>query len=321
LLFDLGYPAHQAAHPGPGERGTSLQELHARFPDEEACLRHVFRTRFPQDMQCPNCGGPTKWIARTRVRQIVHGKCRHIIKPYNDTIFQHSNWPIRYWLYAMLHVANSKTSIDGNFLSRQLGVREQTARGMLGRIRLHLAGIDHLSVFGKLGDTVHIRLERPRRIYMPGVKRRKTTQVLCMAVGRSVRTIVTDIARPHRLKVLVNARIHPEAKVVTDCHHTLRVVSGYRDYPRLVFDPLYFADREPGSDSITGFMNSFARGVKGQHKHLRMPGLWLFLKEYEFRFNRRHRSHETFGDMLAAFPSFSPSVRETLRAWNDDLPR
>jgi transposase len=320
LLFDLGYLPHQAAYSRPGERGTSLQELHARFPDEEACLRHVFGVRFPGDMQCPNCGGPTKWIARTAVRHIVHGKCRHIIKPYNDTIFQHSNWPIRHWLYAMLHVANSRTSIDGNFLSRELGVREQTARSMLTRIRRHLAAIDHVSVVGKPGDTVHIRLERPRRIYMPGTKCRKTAQLLCMAVGRSVRTIVTDIARPYRLRVLVRARIHPDAKVMTDCYHTQRVVSSYREYKRLTFDPLHFLDREPGSDSISAFITSFNRGVRAQHKHLRMPSMWLFLKEYEFRFNRRHRSHETFGDMLADFPSFAPTAYETMRAWNNDLP-
>jgi hypothetical protein len=319
LLFDLGYPPHQSAHSRPGERGTSLQELHARFPDEEACLRHVFGVRFPAEIQCPNCGGPTKWTARPGRRQMVHGRCGHIIKPYNDTIFQHSNWPIRYWLYAMLHVANSKTSIDGNFLSRELGTREQTARSMLTRIRRHLAALDHLPVFGKPGDTVHIRLERPRRIYMPGIKR-KTAQLLCMAVGRNVRTIVTDLARPHRLKVLVNARINPDAIVMTDCNYTHQIVSSYREYKRLTFDPLYFADREPGSDSISAFMTSFNRGIKAQHKHLRMPSMWLFLKEYEFRFNRRHRSHETFGDMLAAFPSFAPSAYETLRRWNSDLP-
>ena len=72
----------------------------------------------------------------------------------------------------MLHLANSKTSIDGNFLSRELGVREQTARSMLTRIRLHLAALDHAPVVGNPGDTVLIRLERPRRIYMPGAKRR-----------------------------------------------------------------------------------------------------------------------------------------------------
>ena len=67
-------------------------------------------------------------------------------------------------------------------------------------------------------------------------------------------------------------------------------------------------------------MTGFARGVRFQHRHLAMPSAWLFLKEYEFRFNRRHRSHETFGEMLAAFPSLTPAAYETLRAWNNDLP-
>lgn len=135
-----------------------------------------------------------------------------------------------------------------------------------------------------------------------------------------MRTIVTDIARPYRLRVLVGTRIHPDAKVVTDCYQTLRVVSSYREYHRLAFDPSYIARAEDGYDAIMAFMQSFARGVRVQHKHLRMPSVWLFLKEYEFRFNRRDRSHETFSDMLSAFPSLASSAFETLRAWNNDLP-
>ena len=229
MLFDLGYPPHQSAHSRPGERGTSLQELHARFPDEEACLRHVFGVRFPAAIPCPNCGGVTKWRVRTSHRQMIHGGCRFALNPYKDTIFNQSNWPIRYWLYAMLHLVNSRTSVDSNFLSRELGMWEVTARRMLKRIRLHLGALDHVPVVGQPGDTVHIRLERPRRIFMPGVKR-KPAQLLCLAVGRSVRTVVTDISRPHRLRGLIASRIHSGAQVVTDCHRTIRLVSNYREY-------------------------------------------------------------------------------------------
>jgi len=208
LLFDLGYLPHQAAHSTPGARGTSLQVLHAQFPDEDACLHHVFKVRFGTEPSCPNCGGTTKWRARPSHRQMIH-KCRFTLNPYRDTIFEQSNWPIRYWLYAMLHLVNSRTSIDSNFLSRELGMWDVTARRMLKRIRLHLGVLDHVPFVGQAGDTVHIRLERPRRIFMPGVTRRKPAQLLCMAVGPSVRTIVTDISRPHRLRGLIASAYIP----------------------------------------------------------------------------------------------------------------
>jgi hypothetical protein len=43
------------------------------------------------------------------------------------------------------------------------------------------------------------------------------------------------------------------------------------------------------------------------------------LKEYEFRFNRRGRSHEVFADMIARFPRVDEGAMTELRAAYCDL--
>ncbi|WP_077228410.1 transposase [Sphingomonas hengshuiensis] len=32
-----------------------------QFPDDEACLSHLFNVRFGQGLSCPSCGCPSNW--------------------------------------------------------------------------------------------------------------------------------------------------------------------------------------------------------------------------------------------------------------------
>lgn len=144
----------EAAHSRPGERGMSLQDMYARFPDEEAGLRNVFNSPFPADMWSPNA-----MVQRNGLREAPAGR----------------------WFTAGAGTRSSFTMI----LSSSI----QTGRSALGSIRLHLAALDHRPVYGEPGDTVHVRLERPRRIYIPRSQYRKTTRFLCMSVARSVQAI------------------------------------------------------------------------------------------------------------------------------------
>jgi hypothetical protein len=56
-----------------------------------------------------------------------------------------------------------------------------------------------------------------------------------------------------------------------------------------------------------------------QHQSVSPRFFWLFLKEYEFRFNRRARSDQVFADMIARFPRVDESAMTALRAAYCDL--
>jgi transposase len=250
-----------------------------------------------------------------------HKACGKTISPYKDTLFCQSQLPASLWLYAMLHVANSRSSVGCEFLCRHLGIHGTTVRRMLLRIRLHLAALDHRTILGAPGERVHVRVERPRCISARGAYRRKIAQLLCLSSQGEVRTVVSDVSRPERLSRLIAARVHPQAVLFTDCHRTYRLVGGRRpNYRGLALLPAWFVQHRAEVDWINGFVSSFSRGLRAQHKHLSVNSLWLYLKEYEFRYNRRHRSHAIFGDMIDSFPALTPDRIAALEAWNVDLP-
>ncbi|GGE03450.1 hypothetical protein GCM10011515_23800 [Tsuneonella deserti] len=116
-------------------------------------------------------------------------------------------------------------------------------------------------------------------------------------------------------------RLAAGVRVVTACAETARLVTFYGQYrtPDLAMPvtPWNAADRLP--DPITGFLTAFRRGMQLQHQSVSPRYFWLFLKEYEFRFNRRARSSEIFGDMIGHFPSVGDETIASLRAAYCDL--
>jgi hypothetical protein len=62
---------------------------------------------------------------------------------------------------------------------------------------------------------------------------------------------------------------------------------------------------------ISGLSGYFRRPLKYNYRRVDCENLWLYLKEFEFRFNRRRRSEETFWDLVGAFPACTDqSVRQ-----------
>lgn len=89
----------------------------------------------------------------------------------------------------------------------------------------------------------------------------------------------------------------------TTCHRTARLFSAYGcRRPRAAYFPCYYMDHPEEIDAISGFLSYFLWPFRTHHKHASRKHLWLYLDEFQFRYNRRHRSSETYWDMVEKFP-------------------
>lgn len=61
-------------------------------------------------------------------------------------------------------------------------------------------------------------------------------------------------------------------------------------------------------------MQYFNLSFSNQFRGVTLEKAWLYLKEYEFRYNRRTRSGETFNDVVSGFPRFDQTSIERMRA-------
>ncbi len=301
-MLDLGYTPHRANHHHPGSRGTSLQDLHAAFPDERACLEHVFATRFGPDNPCQSCGPTSRWTPVVERRLMRHRKCSKVIFPYAGTLLEHSRIPAQTWFYLLLHFANSHDGVNAYFALRHLGISLKAAQRMLTRIRVHLAALDDQPVI-RTHNEIHLRIE-PIRGARNFTHRHalNRTNILFIADGQQIHFFVVDLRRGHLLRRFLKERLSPDSHLFTDCYRTARVADKYGHSKSSLVEFRPAADLTP-NDTIQSFLSYFRRGWRQQHQNVHDGSLWLYLAESRFRYNRRWRSHSTCWDMVSSFPS------------------
>jgi len=256
---------------------------------------------------CAKCDKQGQWYRRTDAKYLQH-PCGAIFSPLSGTIFHATKLPLNLWFYAMLHFANSHEGVNLGFLERQLGVSYLAAFRMAQMIRLQMAAIEqtHILAFGS--EPVQVRLEPVGHI-RGGPTQQKNVNVLFAADSRRIATFVIEDPRRHVL--LAALKIRPsQSQVFTTCFRTARVFSAYGLRRSVAtFQPTYFLDHPEAADGIHGFMSYFLCPFQNNHRHASRRHLWLYLKEFQFRYNRRHRSGETYRDLISQFPPIDHGLK------------
>ena len=315
-LFDLKFAPHSYGSPRPGYQGTSLQDFHSLLPDELACLTHLMVVRFGADPICPRCNKHGRWQKHKEQRHFYH-PCGGIISPTVDSVFHRTRVPLQLWFYAFLLFSNSAQSIATSYLARQLGVSEPTAYRIASRTRAHLAALDQDLVLGTSSEFVFARVITLRKVTNLNSNSANTVRVVALSDETNVHSTV--IFKPTRadLIAILTQRVHPSARIITDCTWTERAFSAYGQRTPLVQrNPTYFMDNPDIVDRLHGFFSYFWKSFGDQFRSVNRDKLWLYLKEYEFRYNRRTEAQNTFFDMISSFPNLLPTNIEQLRTAN-----
>ena len=92
---------------GASESSMSLMEFMREFPNDETCLRHLWRERFAPDGEhafCRRCK-TTRGFKRYQTAQKrpcwFCSACGYCIHPLVGTIFERSSTSLHLWFYAM----------------------------------------------------------------------------------------------------------------------------------------------------------------------------------------------------------------------------
>jgi hypothetical protein len=231
------------------------------------------------------------------------------------TAFTRSRISLQLWFYAMLHFANSSEGISSRFLARQLGVSVPTALRVSQRIRAHLAAIDEGRLIGAVGETVVARLAKILRVANTCRHVQNSATVLLLCDATQVRATVVSRPSQRCLRMIIGKQVLPGSRVITDCYWTFRVLKNYSSgRPIAEFFPNYFMDRPPNENLNHGFLQYLNLSFADQFRGVTLDRAWLYLKEYEFRYNRRTRSADTFIDMTSWFPPLDEESVRRIRA-------
>lgn len=287
-------------------KATNIREFFKRFPDDDACLKHLFDVRFGQGYECPKCERPAKWYPIKAERAFSCQWCGHHIHPTVGTLFEKSRTSLQLWFYAIFLFTTTRHGVSAKELQRQLGVTYKCAYRMGQQIRKHMAEIDGEDPLG--GEGQHVEVDETM---VGGVRRGKRGR------GAAGKTIVFGML--HRdgeimVKVVPNvkmATLQPliEANVLPDTNIHADELKSYDGLEKKGYFPKrvnHSAGEYVGFDgatvnSIENFWRHLKNGIRGTHIWVSPEKLERYAKEFEYRFNRRSCAETMLSELLTTF--------------------
>lgn len=289
----------------------TTREFFKQFPDDEACLAHLFAVRFGQGFKCPSCARPSNWYRIKAERAYSCQWCGHHLHPTVGTPYEQTRTPLQLWFYATHLFTTTRHGVSAKELQRQLGVTYKTAWRMGHLIRQHMADVDGEAPIGGPGTAVEVD-----ETFIGGVKRGKHMRgsagkavvIGMMERGGDVITMVVPNQCRVTLQPIVKANVLPGGELHTDELNSYKGLhnAGYRHMTVNHGEHEYVGFAGATVNGIEGFWRHLKCSIQGTHISVSEKHLGAYTKEFEFRFNRRKDAASMLPDLLSTFGPLKP---------------
>ena len=108
------------------QKGISLIDFLKQYGSEQQCRDAVFKLKWSNGFQCPNCGHNEYCEIKSR-KCFQCNRCHHQTSLLVGTIYQQTKLPLTVWFLASYLLTESKAGISAMNLYRKLGVSYNTA--------------------------------------------------------------------------------------------------------------------------------------------------------------------------------------------------
>jgi transposase-like protein len=284
-------------------------DFQERFATDEACLEYLAASRWPDGFVCPACGSREAWVLdRRHLRECA--SCHAQTSVTAGTVMHRTRTPLRLWFWAAYLVATHHPGISAKQLSRQLGLRYETAWLILQKLRRAMVAPERSPLRGEVEvDECWIGgVEPGKQGRAPGPKTLVgvAVEVRGQGSGRLRLAPLADAAKP-TLGAFVTATTAPGAIVHTDGWKGYRGLTdeGYDHRPRSqragVGEEPYLPRAHRSISNLKAWMLGTHRGVSKEH-------LPVYLDEFVFRHNRRRTPMAAFQTLLGLGAAHEPAT-------------
>lgn len=281
---------------------TTFYQFQQEFPDDEACLKRIMIERYGgTKLVCPKCGVLSKFYRMTSERGYVCQHCGHHLHPTVGTPMERSRTPLHKWFYAMHLFASSRHGVSAKELQRQLGVTYKTAWRMAHEIRKYMAEIDgEWPLDGDVeADETYVGGRKSGGKRGRGSPNKTVVFGMLERGGDLIAKVVPDV-RKRTLHPLVFENVEPGSTVHTDELRSYRGLDRIGYFHRTVNHGVgEYVNRDSHVNSLEGFWARLKLSIRGTHVHVSAKHLQKYVKEFEYRHNRRKRTAAIFADLVA----------------------
>ncbi len=282
---------------------TSFYEFQQQFPDDEACLKRIMTERYGgTELDCPKCGVFSKFYRMTKDRGYVCQHCGHHLHPTVGTPMERTHLPLHKWFYAMLLFSTSRHGVAAKELERQLDIPYKTAWRMAHEIRKYMADTDGETPLGGIVevDETYVGGKRPggkRGRGAPG----KTVVFGMLERDGDVMTKVVPDVRKKTLHPIIKENVEKGSTVNSDelASYNGLYKAGF-EHETVNHGAGEYVDGDCHVNGLEGFWARLKLSIRGTHVHVSKKHLQTYVKEFEYRYNRRKQPERIFGDLVAS---------------------
>ena len=113
----------------------TIRQFNEQYPDDDACLKEIFKIRYGDLKMCPHCHKETSFYRIIERKCYCCAFCGYQIYPLAHTIFHKSDTPLRLWFYAIFLFSASPNGMSTKELQRQLGVTYKCAWRIANKVK------------------------------------------------------------------------------------------------------------------------------------------------------------------------------------------
>jgi transposase-like protein len=273
-------------------------DFESRFPDDDACLDWILDNRWPEGVTCGKCQKVTTFYKVSGRPAYACGICGLHINPMAGTIFQDTHLPLRLWFKAFAQMAVTRCGISARQLSRDLGIRPNTALRIWRQIRSILVDDGSILTGNVEVDETYIGGRRPGRRGR-GAEGKTIVMGMVERGGNVVANVVPDV-KARTLLPEIHASISQNATVYTDDMLSYSGVArmGYTHRVVAHSKGQYVLAKDIHTNSVEGFWSQLKRSIDGTYHHVRPEHLQEYVNEYAFRYSHRKDDEPMFWTML-----------------------
>lgn len=304
------------------ESSYSVMEFIREFPDDEACLNYLWRTRYASDGEhahCPRCDKQRsfKRYQGKRQRQVwTCTACSYQLSPTAGTIYHKSSTSLHLWFYAIFIITSTRCGVSAKQLERELGVTYKTAWRMFNLIRNRLMEQDYTGPLGGeveadetfIGGQLRESDRRAARAagvpVSPFMKQREVAFAIVERGGRVVAIHIASRYGPY-LRGLVRDSVKPWSSVYTDDYPGYKGIGRVYQHATINHSARIYAKGHVHTQTVEGFFSTLKGGIKGVYHSVSPKWLQGYLNEYAWRYNHRSDTEAMFRRLLERSASAS----------------
>lgn len=284
-------------------KGWTIQDIMKRFPDDDACLDHLMKTRYGETQACEKCGKHGKFARIKKMPAYSCPWCGHHIHPMVGTPFERSRTPLQKWYYVMFMFTTTRNGVAAKEIQRLIGVTYKTAWRMGDQIRQYMGAVDGDWRLGGPGRGV---VEADKAFIGGKDKQGKDDKSVVLGMVERKGDVLTRVVRDRRASSVIPhivTWVKPGSRVATDEARAFKELPehGYahgtvnHSQKEWVRGPVH-------TNTIEAFWRHFKRTVSGTHIWVSKKHLQKYLWEHEFRWNLPRDPQLMFDALLIAFP-------------------